>query len=235
LVRGSSGRALLLNLDLTHFEQERRFHSPTEAQLRALLADALAGAGIRPAYPLTLASGRLPHVEVVRYRADGVEYLCLLNADDSADVASIPLGRQRAVCDVRSASSRGALDGLTVPLEPKCARLYALAATPWPGLTVDAAPAAERGTTDPSGRRTAASLAFTVGRTGTSPARQLVRVAVTDAVGRLRQTLAQTLWLAEAPVTSRLPLALNDPPGAWRLTVTDVASGATAEAQVDVR
>jgi len=235
LVRGSAGRAVLLNLDLTHVEQERRFHSPTERQVRALLAGILAGAGIRPAYPVTLNSGQAPHVETIRYRTEGVEYLCLLNADSTSDVASIPLGGRREVCDVRSGERRGPMEALVVPVEPRCARLYSLTEGPWPSPTITADRTVLRERQDPPGRGLPASVSFTVGRNGPMPARQLVRLTVTDAAGRVRDELAQTLWLAAAPVSSSLPLALNDPPGAWTVTVTDVASGTAAAAQVEVR
>lgn len=235
LIRGSSGRTLLLNLDLTHFEQERRFHSPTEKQLRAIVADALAAAGVRPVYPVSLASGQPSHVEVVRYRAEGVEYLCLLNAGDTADVATIPLGAPRVVCDVRSGSARGAAETLTVPIEPRCARLFSLTDAPWPAPSLAAPASVPRAAESAAGWRRGGDLAFTVGRTGASPARQLVRVTVTDAAGRSRGELSQTVWVADAPVPSRLPLRLNDPPGVWTLSAVDVASGARADAAVDVR
>ncbi|MBN2451415.1 MAG: hypothetical protein JXR77_13570, partial [Lentisphaeria bacterium] len=237
LIRGSSGRAVLLNLDLTYFEQERRFHSPTERRLRALVLELLDGAGVRPAYPLVLASGRAPHVEVVRYRADGIEFLCLLHGDDTPDVATIELSARRRVYDVRAGSERGEMTTLQVPLEPKCARLYCLTDLELPRPVLRAPGRFDRPVAEePGGWTTAAPLPFAVARTAAgAPSRQLLRLTVTDGAGRERDELMQTVWVADAALPLALPLALNDPRGPWTLTATDVISGRSAAATVEVR
>jgi len=226
LTAGADGRALLLNLDLTHFEQERRFHSPTEKQLKAIVLDLLAGAGVKPKHPLALASGKPSQVEMVRYVADGLEYLCLLNAADEAEVATIDLGAKRHVYDVRGERDRGETDKLTVPLDPLCARVYCLSPQSLPGPTLSAA----NGNVTRGG-----ALAFAVGRRSSGPAPQLIRVTVADAEGKERQELTLTVWVRGDPVPASVPLALNDPPGPWKLTATDVVSGQRATATVTVK
>lgn len=215
--------AVTVNLDLTHYEQERRFHSPTEARLRAVVLGLLADAGVKPPYAVSLASGRTPQVEVVRYRSGQVEYLCLLDAGGERDTATINLGAERYVYDVRAGAERGHTDTLTVPLEPLCARLYALSPTPPATPQVEVGPATRGG-----------EIALTLRLSGAAPARQLIRLSLTDPTGRLRRELQQTIWLADGPVSTQVPLALNDPAGTWTLTATDVASGQQTRAEVVV-
>lgn len=232
-ISGANGHALLLNLDLTHFEQERRFHSATEKRLEAFVLAFLARAGVKPKYPVTLKSGRASQVEVVRYQAPGVEYLCLLNAAGDADTATIPLGRKRYVYDVRAGAFREAADRLTVPLDPQCARLYCLTARALPAPEISAPGLASR-VVGGSRNQAGGTLRFTVRRTAPSSVRQLIRLTVTDAAGRRRRELQQTLWVQNTPVSSSFPLALNDPTGKWTLTATDVISGQRAATNVTV-
>ena len=236
LLTHKQGRAVLLNLDLTHYEQERRFHSPTETQLRQILLQALAQAGVQPVYPLRLESGRAPHVEVVRYAAPGVEFLCLLNGDEEPDVATIELGAGAYVYDVRAESGRGRIRALTVPLQPKCARVFCLSARPIPAPVISASPEATRASGAGEGMTCGSTFRFSVARDSSAPFPELVRVEVTDADGRERGELMQTLSLRHAErVESVIPLALNDPAGTWKVTATDIVSGQRAVARVEVR
>ncbi|NOY82088.1 MAG: hypothetical protein GXP31_13915, partial [Kiritimatiellaeota bacterium] len=235
-VLGSSGRALLLNLDLSNYEQERRFHSPTEARLRALLLDFLARDGAKPLYPVTLESGRPPHVEVVRYVDSAREYLCLLHGDSGPDTATIPLGRPRFVYDARSESFRGRMSTLTVPLTPRCARIFRLCDRPAvaPHLVLDS-PWSLRSSQPGGGGTGGARIRFTVALAGDNTGPELVRVTVIDARNRERPELMQTIWTGPRPVSSEFPLALNDPPGEWTLTATVVGTGVRSAARTRVR
>ncbi len=232
LILGGNGRALLLNLDLGNYEQERRFHSPTEKRLRAVLLHFLAGVGVKPTYPITLESGRTPHIEVIRY-ADGTrEYLCLLNGDSEPDTATLPLGRPRFVYDARSESFRGRISSLTVPLTPQCARVFRLCdrPAPPPRIILDA-PRALRSSQAVGGGRV--RFAVALARDDGGP--ELVRITVVDARNRERPELMQTIWTDGRPVTSEFPLALNDPPGDWTLTAAVVGTGAWCVEHVQVR
>ncbi len=241
LTTAANGRAHLLNLDLTRLrraqrgidpagDSEARYHSPTARQMRAIVLTLLGQAGVRPTYPLRLASGRGPRVETIRYVLDGVELLCLLNADEKSDVAAIDLGERRHVYDVRAEAFLGEFETLKVPLDPMGARVFCLAPEPLPAPILRAPGAAAREVAGGAG-----TLEFTVGRAGPAPARQLVRITVADGNGRNREELMQTVWVNGEPGGAFVPLALNDPAGAWTITATDVMSGQRAAAKVVVR
>ena len=224
LTVGAKGHAVLLNLDLTHYEQERRFHSPVEQTLRAVLGELLAKAGVRPPYPVTLASGKPPQIEEIRYRNGEVEYLCLLNGWSEDDVATIELGAERQVYDLRAEADRGRMRQLKVPLGPGCARVYALTGAPLPKPTVSASDA-----------KPGQAATVTVGLSAKPTAVSVVRLEVTDPQGQVRPDYRQTIRLTGEAVQTTIPFALNDPAGAWRLKATNVAGGGSSEVVLTVR
>ncbi len=224
LIRGAGGRAVMLNLDLGDFDSDRKFQSPTEAQLKAVVNDFLTAAGVEPKYPVTLESGKPSQVEVVRYQLPGVELLGLLNSRGEANVATVPFGGAKQVYDVRAGADLGRLESLKVPLEAQRARLFAIADGPLPGPTL-AVPA---GPVSP--RDTALTVPLTVGRTGPSPTPQLVRLTVTAPDGTVQRERQQTIWVTADPVATRLFVSPSDAAGAWTVTATDVLTGATAKA-----
>ena len=235
LASGADGRAVLLNLDFTHYEQERRFHSPTEKQIRSVVLHLLARAGVTPRYPVTLARGVPAQVETVVYRAGGMEFLCLLNAAADRDVASVDLGRRRRVYDVRSETDLGSMATLRIPLEPKFARLYCLADTDVAAPTVTMKDETVARGVESAGTTYGGLATVDVGRASSGPGPQLLRLEVADSKGRERGELMQTVWVNDEAVRTSLPLAPNDPPGAWRITATDVISGQQARATLTVR
>lgn len=232
LLRGAAGRAVLLNVDLSDFESERQFHSPTESQFKTIVAALLADAGVRPKVRITTDSGKPPLIEVVRYELDGVEYLGLLNNDRRALVATVDLGARKRVYDVRGGAALGEMDKLTVPFDSAGARLYALAAAPLPPPLVTA-PATVAREVSADGVQRGGELTLTLSH-ARGP-RQLFRVDLADAAGRARRELRQTVWVAGEPVRTVVPLSLTDPVGDWTVTVTDVASGQQASAKVAVK
>ena len=128
----------------------------------------------------------------------------------------LTLAKKRHVYDVRAEAFLGEFETLNVPLDPMCARVFCLAPKPLPAPTIRAPSAAAREVAGHGG-----TLEFTVGQAGPAPARQLVRITVADGHGRDREELMQTVWVKGEPVGSSLPLALNDPTGAWTLTATE--------------
>lgn len=230
LIRGAAGRAVLWNLDLTDLEQERRFHSPTEKGLRALLAAEMARLGVAPPFPISLANGQPPHVETVVYRLDEARLLGLLNWDGVAQQATIRLEQAMEVCDLRAGRSLGRLERLEVPLEPGSARLFALTATPPCRPTV-----AQRLPPAALGQPLALNVGLDRPAGAARSQRQLIRLDVTDGAGRQRPEYTQTVWVVDAPVPTTIPTARNDPPGTWRIRATDLSSGLTAALTVSLR
>ena len=225
LIKASGGRAVMLNIDLSDFESERKFQSPTEARLKQLLLGFLADAGVTPKYPITLALGKPSQIEQVRYDLPGVELLGLLNSRNEACVATIPLGGAKQVYDVRAGADLGRIETLTVPVEAMRARLFAIADVPLPAPTVKVAAAA------PAAAQ-AGTIPVVVGRTASSPTPQLIRLTVTAPDGAEQHDRQQTVWVTGDPVAAELWFSPSDSAGTWRVTATDVLSGQTATAGI---
>jgi hypothetical protein len=65
-------------------------------------------------------------------------------------------------------------------------------------------------------------------------AARVLRLRVTDPQGKLDEDYSRNLILRGEPATLRLPFALSDSPGEWRLTLTDRVSGESAARTVRV-
>ncbi len=217
------GVGVYLNLNLSEFENERRFATPAERSLRAVVSKLLEGSGVRPPYPVTLASGKPAHVEVIRYTAGPLEYLCLLRvaSDDEPDVAKVPLGRRRCVYDVRHGKYLGQIDALTAPMLPGDCRIYCLAPAPLGKVKCEAPTEAQ------AGGQVRDHLSLAPGSPGE---RQLVRISFIRPDGSEAPDYARNHLLGGQPVEATVQLALNDPAGRWRIVARQLATGESAEA-----
>lgn len=62
-----------------------------------------------------------------------------------------------------------------------------------------------------------------------------LRVEVTDSRGRSRDSYRTVVPAAAGKAVAEIPLADNDPPGSWKIRITDVATGVASEAAFDVK
>ncbi len=221
------GSAWYLNLDLTPFDNERVFHTPTEKGLRSAMKAILAGAGVKPQVSIALASGRAPHVEVVRYAAGELRYIGLLSGVDREEMARVTFPQARYVYDCRKGEALGKHREVRATLVGGQARVYCL--SPKPLLAPRLALAG--GGVKPGG-----AVAYTVALPGGSDARkQLVRLTVLRPDGSEYGDYARNLLLGSKAFSGSFRLALNDPPGKWRVVARDLCSSQKATAALTVR
>ncbi len=220
------GKAIYLNLDLSQFETERKFHSVTERQLRAALLGLLAQVGVEPAVHVSYQSGEPPHVEVVRYALGEFTILGLLRVRGDGDdrVAQVKLPRAYHVYALRQGRYLGETDTITAPIQSGQVLLYVLSPERLPGPQVQVPPRARPGEL----------LSYSVSVAGGPQVPHAVHVVVEDPQGKEVPDYAQNLIVRGATVTSHIPLALSDAPGAWTLRVVDVLSGRSARASFEV-
>jgi hypothetical protein len=225
--RFGRGRAAFLNVNLAEFENERRFATPTERGLRQAMLALLAECGVRPRYPVTLESGKVPHIEVVRYAAGPLEYVGLLRSmvDEGGEVAKVALGQPRHVYDVRSGKYLGKVATITAPLLPGDCRVYGLAPAPLGKVSLRASTTAQPG--EPVQFR----LSLAPGMPGE---RQLVRITALRPDGTEAPDYARNYLLGPSPIQGTVHLALNDPPGPWRLRARSLCTGQAVEGVVRV-
>ena len=221
--RYQQGVAAYLNINMAEFETERRFATVTERVLRETLAKVFADCSIRPPYPVAYQSGRMSHVEVVRYGAGPVEYLGLLRdrSDAEAEVATVALSKAFHVYDVRAGSYLGRHDTITAPMLPGDCRVYCLASERLGAVSVQT-----------PGPRADGSVPYTLSLDAALPGeRQGVRVTVLGPDGAPVADYARNYMISDRPVEGSLQLALSDRQGRWTIRAQPLCSGEEGAAQ----
>ena len=214
------GRAWYLNVDLSQYETERKFHSPTERALHQIVSAALAEAGVKPKLGLSYDSGAVPHVEVVRYGSGEIEYLGLLRAFSPAakdEILKVRLPQACDVYDLRARRALGRVQQVRVPMAPGQCRLYALASVKLGGPSLRLLTSVAR-----PGQR----VPYEVEVAGASEAHpRVVHVTVTAAEGQQVEEYGGNLTLTAGPQRGYISLCLSDTPGTWVVEARDVTSG----------
>jgi len=222
------GLACYLNLDLRPYEDERTFQTPGEKQIQALLKAILAKAGVKPVCDISLASGRAPHIEVTRHRAGDLQFLGFLHSGgDKEEITSIKLPSTSYVYDCRTGESLGQRSQIRTTFASRAALVYCLSPAPLAAPNISLrSPLARPGET----------VTYTVSlKNGQERRQQVVHLTVLTPDGLEYRDYARNILLGSKPFTGSFRLALNDPPGRWRLIVRDVASGQTAQAECIVQ
>lgn len=173
--------------------------------------------------------GRQPAgTKVFRYRRAGIEYLAVSRSDIPGTPErvklTLPLGAVRHVYNVRGGGSLGRMDRLVIDVGKQEAHVFAL--SPAPLAPFEAVIGAE--TVRPG---EAAVLSIDSGRAG---AERLLRLDVEDASGNPYTITGRLHWTRGGRCEIRWATALEDPPGLYYLTLTDIDTGQTIKAAVRV-
>jgi hypothetical protein len=239
-----TGYAVYLNTLLDEYSKARNKGYGGGAQ-RALLSAVLAKATVKPAVEVKEPGGApLAQTRIARYRFGGSDVVAILQ--ENVDVATlyghdgvtiyddtklgkvakravtVRLPRVGRVTNVRTGEDLGRTDTVKAEILPGDALVLAVGEDR-PGLTLDSPAKAERGTK--------VSLGLGLGK----PGAHLVRCHVFDPKGRFLPEYASNVLVDGAKGTFSIPTALNDAVGRYRITATDVVSGATAEAAVELK
>jgi hypothetical protein len=227
------GRTVYLNALLDR-------EGPSRDAWRPLLRAVLADAGVRPAVSIADPSGRpVPRVRVARYRFGEHEVVALLSGrlevttsfgrdgvtvyEDAREgrvvrrEVDIALPRAALVTNARTGEALGETSRLRTTLTAGDALVLTLG-PPRPELRLEGPHEAKRGT----------APAFTL--TASAPGKRLLRWHVWGPGDAFLPEYARVTVEDGARATFVLPSALSDPAGEYRLRVSDVLSGASAEA-----
>ncbi len=230
--RVGKGRAVYLNALLDRQDASR---DAWRAVLRAVLSDA----GVRPAVAVSDPSGKpVTRVRVARYRFGGHEVVALLDGQlevktsfgrDGVTVyedaekgrvvrheVDVVLPRAAHVTNARTGEALGETARLRTTLTAGDALVLALGPERTP-LRLEG----------PSRAKLGDAVAFTAA--GSPAGRRLLRWHVLAPDGALRPEYARVAVEDGPQATFTLPSALNDPAGEYRVRVTDVLTGASAE------
>ncbi len=239
-----TGYAIYLNTLLDEYSKARN-KSYGGASQRGLLSAVLAKVGVRAAVEVKEPNGApLAQTRIARYRFGGSDVVAILQ--ENVDVATlyghdgvtiyddsklgkvakravtIKLPRVGRVTNVRTGEDLGRTDTVKAEIQPGDALVLSVGEER-PAFTFTGPTQAARGTK--------VSLALGLGK----PGAHLVRCHVFDPKGRFLPEYASNVLLDGAQGTFRIPTALNDAPGRYRVTATDVLTGARAEAAVELQ
>jgi hypothetical protein len=238
------GFALYLNVLFDRYPALRKQHFGG-GSYRRLLSALLAHAGVRPAVDVRdLRGSPIGPARVARYRFGDSEVIGLLT--EAMDVAEaygrdgvrvyddsklgkvvrqeveVRLPRVSEVVDVRTGQYLGRTDRVQTKVTAGDALVLALGPAR-STVSVGGADAARRGD----------HPVFTI--TSSRSARNLFRCHVYGPDGAFLPVYARNILVDGSSGTIMLPTAFDDPVGRWRVRVTDVLSGASAEAGFELR
>jgi hypothetical protein len=237
-----SGRALQSRLDTLNYHQKRLVG--TESDVHAAVQNILHKSDIKPLIQVLDGTGKPPvGIELHQFRNGGVTIVGLhtnpqLRVDElgppefksnerfeKPHTVTLLLPGDMYVIDLRAGKTLGKHKELTVVVDPYEPTLFAVSAMEIPGLQTSAPASARRGDTVEIGMRTALA---------TPAARHVFRVDCMAPDGKLIRHYSGNILGEQGRAAKLIPLAMNDPVGRWTVRVTDILSGQTRTATIDV-
>jgi hypothetical protein len=218
-----AGRAYLLNFFLDRYsadKQEGRA-GPTLQKLQQVFN----AAGIEPAIRLESRAGqRITDCETYLFNQGSTRLLGLIPDYErpAAPQARLVFKQPGALYDVRRRRYLGYGSTFETTLESAAPQLFALVAARIRGLEARA----------PSRASLGAEVTIQFRVTGANQLRSVAKVVVTDAAGREVSFYGGNRDIVNGAGTASFRTALNDPAGVWRVAVTEVISGETANAEI---
>ena len=239
--RHGRGLGVLFNYALSdymigHLGTAPSFADETSADVvRRLTQGALRESDIRP--PIALAP-YIPGTHVFRFDTDGGMILGLLwdapgflpgiqwNEEVKIELAAareetvaLKLDAARHLYDVRTGKYLGTMQEVERSIQPGLPHI--LSALPYrvTGLSI-------------SGNATDLSVALAIEPQDAKPGTHVFRIEVLDPQGNPADAYAQNALAPGGTCKTSVPFALDDAPGDWTVTVTDVATGVTGKAVV---
>ena len=235
--RVGKGRGILLNFYPARYIALRT--KGEEGPLLRSIGRLLTSAGVEPRAALTCDKSHVPVTQVVRFTQGANEYVGLLRdhrmfysspvpiLDQEPRRATLDFGRKGHVYDVRAGRYLGEQRRISTTVVPAEAQLYAV--LPYRVKAIHIFEVQE-------GAGTVKTFALQVAVRGEArPGAHVLHVAVEDANGRSRPEYAQNLKVEHGAGTFRLPLALSDPGGEWKLNVRDAVTGVVKETRFSYR
>jgi hypothetical protein len=237
----TSGKAVLFKGDILNYHQNRLIRR--EAEVHQAVGKLLSG--VKPEFAVLDAGGKpVVGVETHTFVNGGVKIVALLSnpqlrvdelgppefksnerfAQPATVRLQIPNGMQ--VYDVRAARDLGRPSEVKVTVDPYEPAIYAITPSTLPAFELSAPSRATRGDTLQIGLRFGAT---------SRAATNIVRLEVFDPGGKLVPHYSGNLILENGTGARPLPLANNDAPGNWRVTVRDILTGARKEQTISIR
>ncbi|MFO7947152.1 MAG: beta-galactosidase [Armatimonadota bacterium] len=234
------GTTVLLNIFMDSYAERRKMG--VEGALRQVIAEVLKPAGVRPM--VRVDSRQDDHFYIARYTDAGASYIGVLREPPETMTGGGPgseksqqarrdawvtvtMPRAGHLYDLRAGEYLGHTDTDETLMAPGYCRMYSL--LPYKVTDVQVTP---RATTEEPGGMVAYRVK--VMTEGGQPGLHVFRVAVTGPDGQMEHYGTQ-ITTPDGSGDAGFRLALNDTPGTWTITATDVATGTTGSATFTVQ
>jgi hypothetical protein len=220
------GRAYLLNFFLDRYPEERL--EGRAGRMLERLQRVFSAAGIRPAVKLeSLTGNRVADCETYLFNLGSTQLLGLVPDKEKPSVQRVRLvfNQPGALYDVRQKRFLGRSAVFETEIEPAIPRLFALIPSRIDGVELQATARSKPGD----------EVTINVRVAGARPLRSVAKIEVTDAAGRKIAHYGGNRDIVDGAGSFSFRTALNDPPGVWRILVTEVISGESANAEVTIR
>jgi hypothetical protein len=186
--------------------------------------------GVKPPFPALHADGQPSNDVETRIFHNGELTIVALQRDylppssqDNRETVVLTLPRMFSVYDLRTRELLGNTDRLELDLDPVEPVLLSLSEHPIALPSIAGPPRAHLG-----------EIAEFWIRSNSPVARGVIRLDISEPEGGTISHYSENLIVDGAETTKVLPLALNDKPGVWRIRATDLPSGGTATAELQV-
>jgi hypothetical protein len=180
---------------------------------------------VRPALVLSDGQGRQTrNVEITRWMNGPVQIISLFRRSGAGEQVIVHLPQTRHVTDLKSHRDLGQKQTFEVTITPSRAQFFALSPEPLRPLTLQTAPAVEPG----SVQRVRISSASPAGQ-------RAAKVTVKLPNGQTADWVDRVAIVGQRGATIEVPVALNDPRGAWTVTATELYTGQTTTTQFRVK
>ena len=205
------GKAILLNFSV--------FDAPAQR----FIGDVLAGSGVSPTIAITNAQGLATrHVEITRWRRDGVEVVAMLPEKDETVTVTLP--GERHVYDMKNKQDLEFVKQFTVTLRANRASFFSLREQASPESSIEFS-------TEKVKRGETLSATYRCDAFSGTTAVRIEAIAPHDAPS---DYLNKTIIVEGKSTPFTLRFALNDPTGVWTIRATNVTSNVVAERTVTV-
>lgn len=224
--RFGKGKAYLLNFFLDTYPEDR-----LEKRSGPLLADfakVLADAQIVPVVRLVGAQGEAVAQCSTYVFNNGTTRLVGIVPDmlrPGIEKAQLRFDGKKAIYDVRAKKYVGTGSSFEVTLEPGVPSLFALVADPVGEMSINV----------PSSAVLGEEIRLRFGLSGIEDFRSVAKVVVTDPNGNTVRYYGGNRDILAGKGQTAFRTALNDPPGRWKVEVTDVISGHGKTAEIEVK
>ncbi|HUU13664.1 MAG TPA: beta-galactosidase trimerization domain-containing protein, partial [Terriglobia bacterium] len=226
----AAGRSVNLNFWMSDYLRLRK--SGAQDSRLAMLGDYLATAGVKPVADVRRPNGGpLKCSEVTGFRKGSVKFIAILPGPDCADAGRVTLNlpAPQHVYDLRAHRALGRVARVQGTLAAGEPLLYGILPAPIGRLSVEPAqPSAA-----PLQAKAGETVKFTVRLAGHGGGEMPVSAAhleVRGPKGKVVDYYGGNLLLTGGAAEFAVPLALDDPPGVWRVTARELFAHQTAKA-----